>query len=166
MHRPPALDGGTSTQSDPAVPSLSCIASQCPIHLSEKTHARVLRDPDLEDLRDDRAARLVRVAQVQPVRERHGPPLVVHLVHELAVAGGDAEGGDAVDAVGLRGVQRLRVARPRAEGGEVCRGRVRGARGRRRRGERLVQALRAEEIGTTLESEGEASPTWSRSTLP
>lgn len=41
--------------------------------------------PALENLRDDRAVRVVRVRKVQPVGEAYRPPLVVHLIDKMSV---------------------------------------------------------------------------------
>ena len=79
---------------------------------------------------------------MEPIRQSNRPSLVVHLVHEGAIFGRDAKGGDARHPVGVGcGMQGTGGAGASANGGKVGGRSVGGASGRRGGGECLVEPL-------------------------
>ena len=107
-----------------------------------ENHLHVVRDPTLEHMPHDRSTRIVRITQVQPIRQPNRPSLVVHLVYERTILGRDAKGGDARHPVGVGGgVQRTSGAGTGADGGKVGGRRVGGASGGRRGCQCLVESL-------------------------
>ena len=79
---------------------------------------------------------------MEPIRQSNRPSLVVHLVHEGAIFGRDAKGGDARHPIGVGcGVQGTGGAGTGADGGEVGGRNVGGASGGRGGCECLVESL-------------------------
>ena len=87
---------------------------------------------------DDGTARVVWAGEMEPISKTDGPALVVYFVDKGAVLVGDAEGGDARHAFGVRGVKRTSGARTSVDGSKMGLGRVRRTGRRRRRGQCLV----------------------------
>lgn len=60
---------------------------------------RLFADPAFENLGNNRPVRVVWVCEVHPVGKLDRPALIMHLVNEVSVPGGDPERSDARDEV-------------------------------------------------------------------
>lgn len=67
-------------------------------------YERLVRDPASKHMANDGPARVVWVAEVQPVCETDRPSLVVDLIDERPILVRDPERGDARHAFGIRGM--------------------------------------------------------------
>ena len=79
---------------------------------------------------------------MEPIRQSNRPSLVVHLIHEGAIFGRDAKGGDARHPIGIGcGVHRAGGAGTGTEGGKVGGRTEGGTGGGRGGGQCLVESL-------------------------
>lgn len=87
---------------------------------------------------NDGPARVVWVAEVQPVCETDSPSLVVDLIDKRPILVRDPKCGDARHAFGIRGMKRTSGTRTCTNGSKIGVGRVRWTERRRRGGQSLV----------------------------
>lgn len=115
-------------------------------------NVRLVAYPTLENLRDNWAARIVRIGQVQPVRKSDAPAPVVNFIHELTIFSRDTKCGHGYAAFFACRMQWFRVSGTCGNRCEICLRRIWWARWRMRRRESLVQTLKYSIINNKLSS--------------
>ena len=81
--------------------------------------SRFLQLMTFEYLPNDGFSGVVRVTQVQPIRDSNLPPPVLNLLHELSVLSRNSECRDGSRSLAFRGVQWFGCARSSRERGPV-----------------------------------------------
>ena len=95
----------------------------------------------LKNLTDDGFARIIRVTQVQPIRDSDLPTPILDLLHELSVLRRNSERRDGPRSLAFRGIQGFGRARPGRERCPIRCSFVRRPTWRVRGGQGLVEAL-------------------------
>lgn len=126
------------------------------VRIRRSRNLRLLGNIAPEHLANDGSARVVWVAEMEPVRKPDGPPLVFHLVQDLPILSRDAERSHSCPSLTFRRMQRRSCPRPcrkRCKPG----GRVERGDGWSRRRESLVEPLmtRTLSMGDTSSAEND-----------